>query len=306
MLAAKVLPMSTSRTLRLLLQRDELAAAASEAVHETGPELRLERLDIRPANRGFPAFVNDISTDISEIAIVSLLQAVAAGKPVGMLPVTVLGRFQHQTLKSIRGLGLDALPGSTVGVRSWTQTTGAWVRGALADQFGIDWRAIDWVTYEGSHLRGTPDPEGVRRAPDCANLREDLMEGRLDFVIAGEDIPGATPAIEDPDEAAHSWARAAGCVPVNHVVGIALETAGRYPEVMLAVYQALRRASVAPPEDGFNLTPTGFDGLRPAFTKAAVYALEQQILPRPVDFEELVAPTLDALGASAAAVLASA
>jgi 4,5-dihydroxyphthalate decarboxylase len=296
MLAAKVLPMSTTRTLRLLLQRDELAAAATEAVREKAPELTLERLDIRPANRGFPAFVNDVSTDISEIAIVSLLQAVAAGKPVGMLPVTVLGRFQHQTLKSIRGLGLDSLPGSTVGVRSWTQTTGVWVRGALADQFGIDWSAIDWVTYEGSHLRGTPDPEGVRRAPAGANLPEDLTQGRLDFVIAGEDIPGATPAIKDPDEAAHSWARAAGCVPVNHVVGISLETSSRYPEVMLAV----------PPQDGFNLTPTGFDGLRPAFTKAAAYALEQRILARPVEFDELVAPTLDALGTSAAAVLAGA
>jgi 4,5-dihydroxyphthalate decarboxylase len=125
-------------------------------------------------------------------------------------------------------------------------------------------------------------------------------------VIAGEDIPGATPAIKDPDEAAHSWARAAGCVPVNHVVGISLETSSRYPEVMLAVYEALRAASVVPPQDGFNLTPIGFDGLRPAFTKAAAYGLEQHILPRPVEFDELVAPTLDALGTSAAAVLAGA
>jgi 4,5-dihydroxyphthalate decarboxylase len=295
---------ATNTTLKLLLQRDELAAAATGAVQGVVPALTLERLELRPANRGFPAFVNELSTDISEIAVVSLLQAVAAGKPVGLLPVTALGRFQHQTLRSIRGLGLDALPGSTIGVRSWTQTTGVWVRGALAEQFGIDWNASHWVTYEGSHLRGAPDPDGVRRAADGANLLEDLSAGRLDFVIAGEEIPGATPAIEDPDGAARQWARAAGCVPVNHVVGISLQTARRYPQMMLAVYEALRAASVAPPQDGFDLTPTGFDGMRATFEKAAGYALEQRILPRPVEFDELVGPTIDVLGSEAAALLA--
>jgi 4,5-dihydroxyphthalate decarboxylase len=295
--------MTATATLKLLLQRDELAVAAATAVQRAAPDLTLERLDIRPANRGFPAFVNDVSTDISEIAVVSLLQAVAAGKPVGLLPVTALARFQHQMLKSCRGLGLDALPGSTVGVRSWTQTTGVWVRGALAEQFGIDLSSVSWVTYEGSHLLGTPDPEGVRRAPAGANLIEDLSDGRIDFVIAGEDIPGATPAIEDPSEAAHAWALAAGCVPVNHVVGISLETARRYPEVMLAVYSALRAASIAPPQDGFDLTPTGFDAMRATFAKAASYALEQRILPRPVEFDELVQATREAIGLPAAAML---
>jgi 4,5-dihydroxyphthalate decarboxylase len=286
-------------TLKLLLARDELAAAVYEAVERTAPGLTLERLDIVPANRGFPAFVNDVSTDISEIAIVTLLQGVAAGKPIGLLPVTALGRFQHQTLISCRGLGLDALPGSSVGVRSWTQTTGVWVRGALEEQFGVDLRSIDWVTYEGSHLTGTPDPDWVRRAPAGTTPESDLAEGRLDFAITGAAVPGATPAIDDPQAAARAWAAAAGCVPVNHVVGLSLETARRHPDVVLAIYEALRPVAVEPPVDGFDLTPVGFDAMRETFAKASAYAFAQGILPRPVEFDELVESTEAALaGAS--------
>jgi 4,5-dihydroxyphthalate decarboxylase len=293
--------MTDQDTLRLLLARDELAASVIEAVNRSAPELTVERLDIVPANRGFPAFINDVSTDISEIAIMTLLQGVAAGKPVGLLPVTALGRFQHQTLISCRGLGLDALPGSSVGVRSWTQTTGIWVRGALVEQFGVDLRAIDWVTYEGSHLLGTPDPDWVRRAPDGTTPERDLAEGRLDFAITGNAVPGSSPAIGDPLAAAQEWARAAGCVPVNHVVGISLAMARRYPDMTLAVYGALKEAATLPPSDGFDLTPAGWGAMRATFTKASGYAFAQGILPREVSFDELVGATEAALQGSARA-----
>jgi 4,5-dihydroxyphthalate decarboxylase len=40
----------------------------------------------------------------------------------------------------------------------------------------------------------------------------------------------------------------------------------------------------------------GFEGLRAAFTKAAAYALEQDVIPRAVDYDELVERSCAALG----------
>jgi len=44
--------------------------------------------------------------------------------PVSLFPLTMLGRHQHQTLVTLGRLAVTDLPGRTVGVRSWSQTTG--------------------------------------------------------------------------------------------------------------------------------------------------------------------------------------
>jgi 4,5-dihydroxyphthalate decarboxylase len=288
--------MTRPESLRVLIGSDELAAVIVAAVDRTDPTVTVERLDVAPVHRGFPTFVNDGTIDISEIAVVTLLQAIESGRPVGLLPVTVLGRFQHHTLVTCKGIPVDALPGSTIGIRSWTQTTGVWVRGALAEQHGLDLHGVDWVTYEDGHVAGYRDPDWVRRAGAGSRLVADLAEGRLDAAIIGNDLPAGTsarPVLDDPQAEARQWSKAAGCVPVNHVVGVNLATARERPELVRAIYTALRGATAEKP-----LSPTGFDGLRGALTRAADYALAQQILTRPVGFEEITGPTADILGSA--------
>ena len=58
-----------------------------------------------------------------------------------LIPATVLGRGQHHTIayNPERGpLKASELAGKRVGVRAYTQTTGAWVRGILAEDYGVD------------------------------------------------------------------------------------------------------------------------------------------------------------------------
>ena len=47
-------------------------------------------------HKGFRAFVDQTDYEVSEIAIVTLLQAVAFDKDVLLPPLTALGRHQHQ------------------------------------------------------------------------------------------------------------------------------------------------------------------------------------------------------------------
>ncbi|WP_306322148.1 MULTISPECIES: hypothetical protein [unclassified Streptomyces] len=286
--------------MKLVLGRDDLAAAASSAVREAGGEP--ERLDISPVHKASRGFVNDSAADLCEVAIVTVLQAVAHGKPVLLLPVTTLGRHQHQTLVTLGKLSVADVEGHSVGVRSWSQTTGVWMRGFLSEQYGVDLRKANWTTYEGSHVDGADDPSWVTRAPEGAKLQADFLEGRLDFGIMGNGLPQddrIRTAVDDAYKVAERWSREQGFIPVNHVVGVSETAAAEHAAAILAAYDAMRSALTAQADQGpVPLHPVGFAALRGAFTKAAAYALEQGVIERAVDYDELVERTCAALGVS--------
>ncbi|MGW1022323.1 hypothetical protein ACWD4J_01210 [Streptomyces sp. NPDC002577] len=284
--------------MKLVLGRDDLAAAAVSAVREAGTEP--ERLDISPVHKASRGFVNASEADLCEVAIATVLQAVAHGKPVLLLPVTTLGRHQHQTLVTLGELSVADVEGHSVGVRSWSQTTGVWMRGFLTEQYGIDLRKADWTTYEGSHVDGADDPSWVKRAPQAAKLQADFLEGRIDFGIMGNGLPSddrIRTAVENARETAEQWAKDQGFIPVNHVVGVSERAAAEHSAAILAAYDAMRSVLTATADPGpVPLHPVGFDALRGAFTKAAAYALEQGVIVRAVDYDELVERSCAALG----------
>jgi 4,5-dihydroxyphthalate decarboxylase len=278
--------------MKIVLGRDDLAAAAVEAATTAGATA--ERLDVRPVHKASRGFVNDAASDVCELAVVTLLQAAAYDKPVALLPVTMLGRHQHQTLVTLGELGIDGVRGHSVGVRSWSQTTGVWVRGFLTEQYGVDLSEVDWRTYEDGHVDEYTDPEWVTRAPAGAKLPADFLDGKLDYGIMGNELPAddrIRTAIPDASDVAAEWARHKGFVPLNHVVGFGVHAD---PKAVLAVYDALADAV-----SGSALNPAGFAALRGPVALASRYAYEQGVLPRPVEFDELVERTCAALGVAA-------
>ncbi|WP_405914763.1 hypothetical protein [Streptomyces sp. NBC_00728] len=284
--------------MKLVLGRDDLAAAALSAARVAGSEP--ERVDIKPVHKASRGFVNQSDTELCELAIVTVLQALAYGKPVLLLPVTTLGRHQHQTLVTLGRLSVADVEGHSVGVRAWSQTTGVWMRGFLTEQYGIDLRKADWTTYEGHHVEGAEDPSWVKRAPQGSKLSADFIEGRVDFGIMGNELPSddrIRTAVDRAHEAAEQWSKDQGFIPVNHVVGVSEAAAAEHPAAVLAAFDAMRSVLTAKEEGGdVALHPVGFEGLRGAFTKAAAYALEQDVIPRAVDYDELVERTCTALG----------
>jgi hypothetical protein len=276
--------------MKIVLGRDDLAAAALEAAGAS------ERLDIRPVHKASRGFVNDGTADICELAIVTLLQAVAYGKPVALLPITALGRHQHQTLVTLGEPGVAGVRGKTVGVRSWSQTTGVWLRGFLTDDYGLDLSEVHWITYEDGHLPEYTDPVWTKRAPEGAKLPADFLDGKLDYGIMGNELPSddrIRTTVPDALRVAAEWAESKGFAPINHVVAI---NPAADAKAVLAVYDALAAQVRNGPAE---LNPVGFAALRGPVTEVARYALEQQVLPRAVSFDELVDRTCAALGVSA-------
>src|SRR6516225_8628928 len=142
--------------------------------------VEFEFADVKVSNTAFKPLVREAKFDLGELAIVTYLQAKAYGKPYVLIPATVLGRGQHHTVayNPQRGpLRISDLTGKRVGVRAYTQTTGAWVRGFLTDDYGVDPGKIRWVTFEDPHLAEYHEPEFVTRAPQGKTLVQMLLDG---------------------------------------------------------------------------------------------------------------------------------
>src|ERR1700721_2864249 len=167
-----------------------------------------EFTEINPVNRAFMPMAREQKFDISEMAIVTYLQAKAYGKPITLLPATMMGRFQHGTMlyNSERGtVTPDALEGRRIGVRSFAQTTGCWLRGILWKDYGLDNSKVKWVTFEDAHIPEFRDPPGVERAAEGKDMTKMLLDGELDAALFGTALPPdprLKSVIHDPDNAA--------------------------------------------------------------------------------------------------------
>src|SRR6476620_10247189 len=168
-------------------------------------ELRSDRFDLdfieyTPTNAAFKPMVRGQAFDVCEMAIVTYLMAKAHGKPLVLLPATMLGRFQHSyaLYNPAQGvLGPSDLEGKRVGIRSFTTTTGAWIRGILANDYGVNLDSIEWVTFEEPHVAEYKDT--TQRAPKGRKIVPMLLDGELDAVL-GESSgdPRITSLFGDP------------------------------------------------------------------------------------------------------------
>lgn len=252
--------------------------------------------DVKVSNTAFKPLVRDAKFDLGELAIVTYLQAKVYGKPYVLIPATVLGRGQHHTIayNPERGrLSASDLTGKRVGVRAYTQTTGAWVRGFLADDYKIDPTKIHWVTFEDPHLAEYKDPDFVTRAPEGKSMVQMLIDGELDAAIVGDKLPDPrlAPLIDDADTAARTWAERHGGIPINHMMVIRSAIAGSRPDVVKEIYRVLResRRTVPPPADGSIFDPWRF-GVEPNRRSLEIiidYSFRQKLIPRVFSVDEL-------------------
>jgi 4,5-dihydroxyphthalate decarboxylase len=252
--------------------------------------------DIKPANRFFKPMVRELKFDISEMAIATYLQAKAYGKPLTLLPATIMGRFQHNTIvySAARGTLTPAdLPGKRVGVRSYSQTTITWVRGILANDYGVDTDRIHWVSQEDGHVAEYKEPPGVERAAPQKDLLQMLRDGEIDAAIYGANLPNdpnLKTVIPDPEAAAAKWYAQHQAVPINHMV-VATESLSRSdPQAVREVFRLLvesKRAAGLPKPGGIDFLPFGFEACRPALEITIKFTQQQKLVPRALDVEEL-------------------
>jgi 4,5-dihydroxyphthalate decarboxylase len=261
----------------------------------TSDRLRLEFADIPTINRAFAPMVREQRFDVSEMAIATFLQAKAWGKPLVLLPVVMAARFQQSALLCRADGDIQGpadLAGRRVGVRAYSQTTGMWLRGILADEYGVRPKQVRWITFEGAHVAEYQDPPWAERALPAKDLLTMLREGELDAVIVGNEVPddpSLRPVFPDAQASAGAFWRRHRLVPVNHMVAIRRDLAEQRPDLVTELLRMFREAkAMAPfPADGRDPLPLGRRALEPAVELALRYAAEQGLLPRHLDPEEV-------------------
>jgi 4,5-dihydroxyphthalate decarboxylase len=258
------------------------------------PIVSLDFCGPKTAHDGFKAMLRENKFDAGELAIVTFLQAKAYGKPWVLLPTPISGRFQHHCI----GFNIEHgnlkpkdIEGRVVGVRTYAQTTGLWVRGILQHEYGVDLGKVNWVTVDESHLTEYQDPPNCRRLPPGKKIDQMMLDGEVSAAILGNDMPTdprVRTLIPDPHAAAKQWYQREGVIPINHMFVVHQDIAKQRPEVVreLARMIAASRAA-APAAAAASIPPLGLEANRKGLQMAIDWTFEQKIIPRRFKVDEL-------------------
>jgi len=272
--------------------------------------------------------------DVAEIGFSSYLMTVARGGPPYIaIPAFLSRSFRHSAIyiRNDRGIERPAdLRGKLVGVPSYEQAAGVWVRGLLKEEYGLAPEEMQWLQagIEEPGRRSTfslnlPEKLNFRPAPEGATLTCMLAEGELDAVFSARPPscfemghPRVRRLFPDYREVEREYFRLRGVFPIMHTLGIRRSLADKHPWLASSLLKAFTQAKRLADEElcevnalkiglpwitaeveatrelmGKDFWPYGVDANRKTIETAARYALDQGLLARPVAVEEMFPPS---------------
>ena len=284
--------MTTPLHLRVALGRHDHVKPLRDG-RATSPRLALEFVDYDPLPKAFREMVRGDTLDVAEMAVVTLLLAHHFGRRLRGLAIPLWSRLPHTNLicaqeSPIRGPA--DLDGQKVGVRAYAQTSGVWVRGILANDYGVDVNRITWGTMEGAHLPDYVDPPNTRRYTAPPGLREWMLQGEF-AAIMGErivDPAGVRSVIPDAKLTAQNWIDRTGIHPVNHTLSVRGALLEQHPWLAQELSDLFGRARELAIADGAESPPAyGLEANRASLQLCLQYSYEQKITPHLHDVAEI-------------------
>jgi 4,5-dihydroxyphthalate decarboxylase len=269
----------------------------------SSPLVQFDYCGPKTAHDGFKAMIRDHAFDAGELAIITYLQAKSFGKPWALLPLPISGRFQHHCI----GFNIEHgqlnpkdIEGKRVGVRSYTQTTGLWVRGILQHEYGVDLNKVTWLTIDEAHLAEHHDPANCERLPKGSNLPQMMLKGEIAAAILGNDMPKdprVRTLVPDAHAAAEKWYQREHVIPINHLFVVHQDLVRERPDVVREIYRVISESRAqAPAAVTAALPPLGVEANRKGLEMAIDWAFEQKIIPRRLKVDDLFDETTAALG----------
>jgi 4,5-dihydroxyphthalate decarboxylase len=286
--------------------------------------LALDFVEVDPiTTNGMRPMVRELAFDVCEMAFTTYLCARAAGKPLTAIPLFLTRNFHQWAAFTNVDSGIASpkdLEGRMVGVnRGYTVTTGLWVRSILQHEYGVDLAKITWAPTDEEHVAEYKAPANVDHRYVGRQAGELLRTGELGAAIGDIRTDAATirPLIPDARAAGFDYYRRTGIYPVNHGLVVRNAVLEAEPWVAEALFRAfaaakavyldrLRQGQELAPADqaaleraavvGGDPFPFGVAANAKALDAMVTFAVEQQVIPRPMTMEELFAPGTLALG----------
>lgn len=290
----------------LTLRTNLAPTPQTQAIHDGRVSSDIVKLDCcgpTPAQNGFKDMVRRNLYEAGELAIVTYLQAKCYGKPYVLLPAPVSGRFQHHCAGFNRDLGHinpKDIEGKQVGVRTYAQTTGLWIRGILQHEYGVDLNKVNWMTVGEGHLEEYSDPANCTQLPAGSDIGQMMLDGQLTATLQGVDLPKddrVERLVPDPFNAAKNWFAREGVVPINHIFVVHQDIAKNRPDVVREIYRMIGEARDLT-EGGLPdpFPPMGVEANRKGLELAIQWAFEQKIIPHMLSVDELFDDVTGSLG----------
>ena len=279
--------------------------------------LALDWVEVSPIINAFRRMIRGLEFDISEMAISTYLCAKSFNKPITAIPVFPVRGFHHGAIVHNTKAGVSSpkdLEGKKVGVRGWTVTTGVWVRGILAQGYGVDIDKITWVLAGDEHVAEYEYPPNVVPAPEGSSLPDMLAAGELaaGIGVGNVDSEDVKPLIGGARAAAVQFFNDTGVYPINHTVVVKDELLAANPwlaEEVFNVFKAAKGSYMAKLEAGADLSdadqaivkngedlggdplPYGIEANRTTMEAIIQACLDQKVIPSRIAVEDAFHPS---------------
>jgi 4,5-dihydroxyphthalate decarboxylase len=212
-------------------------------------------------------FTRSLEWDVSELSFGKYIALTSQGASLNSVPMVAIPVFpsrvhRHSAIyvRSDRGIRTAKdLEGKSVGIPEWAQTAGIYVRGFLAEEYGVDLGKIRWL-QAGVNEPGRAEkvelklPSGIHyRARPDASLSAMLASGELDAVIsarapaafanAGAGAGGAVVRLF-PDYRAEEERvfKKTGIFPIMHLMTIRRPVFEQHPWVAMNLFKMFEEA----------------------------------------------------------------
>jgi 4,5-dihydroxyphthalate decarboxylase len=172
-------------------------------------------------------------------------------------------------------------------------TTVTWIRGILAQDYGVDLAKVRWVAFEDAHVAEYRDPSNVERAPEGRTIVDLLVSGEVDAGVVAEGAgsdPRLRTLIPDADAAAAQWHRRTGVLPINHMVAVRSALSQDRPEAVRDFYRLLvdsKKAAGLPVLGALDTCPMGLAANRRNLEMAIDFVYTQGLIARRYTVDEL-------------------
>jgi len=159
--------------------------------------------------------------DATEYSLANHIMLHANGvRPLKAIPVFPGRSFRNNAIFAARDSTLSSpaeLVGKRIGVSEFAMTAAVWARGHLHDDFGLDWRDVQWITGPNPRF---PTPEGINAQVREGNLEAMLIAGEIDAVITGKprNREALRCLVDDPAARERAYFAQTGIYPIMHTV----------------------------------------------------------------------------------------
>ena len=198
--------------------------------------------------------------DVSEISMSSHTLMTSRGQNAYVgVPAFVSRLFRHSGIyiRTDRGIKTPAdLKGKTIGLPEYQITANVWIRGVLADEYGVKPEDVHWRSG------GLEDPGREERAPlklpagidlqpspHERTLSDMLEKGEIDAMISARapscfarGAANVDRMFPDYKSTEQEYFRRTGIFPIMHIIGIRRELAEREPWLPVSVFKAFNKA----------------------------------------------------------------